>query len=231
MSAGKAQLARESVPAILPKGRSPLAYLLHALNQPLTGLHCSLEVALASPRTAEQYDRTLRDGLELAGRMRTLVEAIRELAETEQEDAATAGEEIVPLEALLREVLSDLRPVAQARGVRLRVTGDGMLPVQTSRARLAEVLFRFLDSALSLAAWNSIFRIDAKSEGQEACLAVSWSKTRETPEHSPFSRQELGLLIAQAGWKRAGARWESESGEQVQTVRIRLPLAHDPTRG
>jgi len=61
--------------------------LLHALNQPLTGLQCSLELALVSPRPAEQYVRTLREGLELTGRMRVLVQAVRELADLDQEES------------------------------------------------------------------------------------------------------------------------------------------------
>ena len=63
--------------------RGPLAQLLHALNQPLTGLQCSMEVALASPRTVEQYAQGLREGLELTERMRALVEAIREVADVD----------------------------------------------------------------------------------------------------------------------------------------------------
>ena len=83
-----------------PQGRSPLAHLLHALNQPLTGLQCSLELALASPRRREEYVRTLREGLQLIERMRILVEGVRELtaqscaASTDQFDfdSAAAGD-------------------------------------------------------------------------------------------------------------------------------------------
>ena len=45
-------VARQKVLAPAKTGkRSPLGQLLHALNQPLTGLQCSMEVALAVPRT------------------------------------------------------------------------------------------------------------------------------------------------------------------------------------
>jgi hypothetical protein len=55
--------------------------LLHALNQPLTGLQCSMEVALASPRPIEYHVPRLREGLDLTERMRSLVDAIREVAD------------------------------------------------------------------------------------------------------------------------------------------------------
>src|SRR5271155_2287298 len=79
--------------------RSPLGQLLHALNQPLTGLQCSMEVALAAPRTPEQYARGLREGLELTERMRTLVEAIWNAAVGEEE--RSDGLETTDLIALL----------------------------------------------------------------------------------------------------------------------------------
>src|SRR5277367_1520624 len=66
------------------KHRGALAYLLHALNQPLTGLQCSLELAVAGPRRPEQYVRTLQESLELTLRMRLLVEAIRELTDDQE---------------------------------------------------------------------------------------------------------------------------------------------------
>ncbi len=74
-----AQPPQNAASSAKPGVRSPLAELLHALNQPLTGLQCSMEVALAGPRTNEEYVQGLREGLVLTGRMRVLVEAIREV--------------------------------------------------------------------------------------------------------------------------------------------------------
>jgi hypothetical protein len=64
---------------------SPLTHLLHELNQPLTGLQCSLELAAVGPRTAQQYLRAIREGLGLVARMRMLVEALREVTDIAQE--------------------------------------------------------------------------------------------------------------------------------------------------
>ncbi len=49
MSGSGPQLAPVPGNDLLSKNRSPLAHLLHALNQPLTGLECSLELAVAGP--------------------------------------------------------------------------------------------------------------------------------------------------------------------------------------
>jgi signal transduction histidine kinase len=221
------QLASEFANGALPRGRSPLAHLLHALNQPLTGLQCSLELAMAGARPTDQYVRTLREGLELTGRMRILVEAVRELADIQQSDwegsASEKGEPFL-LDALLRESVNDLLPVSEAKGVHLRLVSHAPLPVRADRRHLAALIFRSLESALSLTREGGDFRITATPDRASACLVLSWNQG-PAPEHSPFSRQELGLLIAQAGWERAGAEWTQARTDTTQTCTVRLPLA------
>lgn len=221
MSATGSQLAHPSVEGKTPKGRSPLAHLLHALNQPLTGLQCSLELAAASPRTADQYVRTLREGLDLTGRMRILVEAIRELADSEDDSQHV---EAFPLDALVGDTVDGLLPVAESLSVRLTRLGQSSLRVCADRRRFAVLLFRWLESALSLARTGSEFQIVTSSEPAHTCIAVSWTPGLP-PAHSPFSRQELGLLIAQAGWERVGAEWIQTQAEttHICTVRLSLP--------
>jgi hypothetical protein len=155
--------------------------------------------------------------------MRVLVEAIREL--TDMEPGDQEQHEVIPIGTLLGETVDDLRPVAEAKEVRLQLQGDAPLPVEGVRRKLAAVAFRFLESAVSLSAAGSIVQIDAHREGEQACIAVCWNEGREAPEHSPFSRQELGLLIASSGWQQAGAQWSEQRVEDMHRVTFRLPLA------
>jgi hypothetical protein len=240
MSGAGPQLAPQRPGNATLKGRSPLAHLLHALNQPLTGLQCSLELAAAGPRPAEQYVRTLRESLELTGRMRILVEAIREVADTEPADRDQF--EPLLLDELLRGTVTDLLPVAESKGVRLLLSRRAPLLVRADRRSLATLLFRLLDSALSLAAPGSDLRIVAAPDREQAALVVSWTPG-PLPEHSPFSRPEVGLLIARAGWERAGGEWihtrtseaksqaqsetqsEAKSEKTSEACTVRLPLA------
>lgn len=203
------------------KGRSPLARLLHALNQPLTGLQCSLELAVAGPRPVEHYVRTLREGLDLTGRMRTLVEAIRELVDAQ----SYCLEKAKPLrfDTLLRETVEDLRPVASSRQVHLALRSKASLLVEGDNKHLATALFRSLESALTLAREGSTLQIEAVVEATRARIVMLWSPGH-LPEHSPFSRQELGLLIAEAAWERAGVEWEITRMHGMQTFTLRLPL-------
>jgi hypothetical protein len=241
MSAAQPAFGGGETSGLLSPGRSPLQHLLHALNQPLTGLQCSLELALVGQRTPEQYVRALSDGLVLAGRMSLLVAAIRELVETEEvreEEKARANSSgaekrpVIALDALLHETADDLRPVAEARKKQILLQCDAPLPVHAARPRLAGAIFRFLDSALSLTCPGGNLRIRAHSESGQARLQVLWEAGHEA-EHPPFSPPQLGLLIAEAAWKRLGGEWSrDQSGDQsgektgsLHTISARLPLA------
>src|SRR5258708_31834452 len=124
-----------------------MAYLLHALNQPLTGLQCSLELSLVGPRTPEQYIGAMRDGLELTARMRILVETIRELVDAEQNDLTET--EVVSLHNLLEQTTNELQPIAEAKNATIRLHSDTTLSVRAERNRLEPEVFRSLDHAFS----------------------------------------------------------------------------------
>jgi hypothetical protein len=210
-----------------PAARRPLAQLLHALNQPLTALQCSMEVALTSPRTLEQYIVGLRKGLELTERMRALVEAIREVTDGEEEQNKNGNKnsdedaETTDLNSVLREVLEDLEPVAAAKKVRIGFDcAAASLAVKAGRRRLGTVVFRWVESALSLADRESALRVETSGAAGETWIRIRWKAARPQSE---FCRQELGMLVAQAGWERAGAQWERERREDLETVTVRLP--------
>jgi signal transduction histidine kinase len=206
--------------------RSALAQLLHALNQPLTGLQCSMEVALACPRSTEQYVHGLREGLELTERMRALVDAMREIAEIA--DDQTPQSETTELAGLLREGVEDLRRVAAGKNVRIALDfADAslfLLRVRGQRPALARSVFRLLDSTLSMAAPGTVLRIEAGSGTSQAGLSQVWIRFRwqaDAPQLT-FSRPELGLLIAQAWLERVGAEWDREATDDFETLTVRL---------
>jgi signal transduction histidine kinase len=232
VSAAGARLAGHDSDQERAKTRSPIAHLLHALNQPLTGLQCSLELGSVGVRRRDEYVQTLRESLELVSRMRVLVEALRELSDNG--DITLRNIEPFPLDALVREITDDLLPVAQNQGSKICISIGAPLFVRADRRRLAGLMFRFIESALSMTSVGANVEIEAGAQGNHACVSVSWKK-RADLEHSPFSRQELGLLVARAGWERVGANWTERYEERRQVCTVRLPLASadiaDPTTG
>jgi signal transduction histidine kinase len=198
---------------------SPMAQLLHALNQPLTGLQCSMEVALASPRTAAQYVLGLREGLQLTERMRALAEAMREIVDIEEEK--NAMQETSELTSLLREAVEDLNPVAESRGARIVLVTAPVIScvLRAGRAQMASAMFRLVDSAVSLSSPGTAVRIEAASGPGDVWIRIEWQGEEE---RSALSRPELGLLIAQARLERAGAQWQRERMEDSETLTIRV---------
>jgi len=219
--------------------RSPLAQLLHALNQPLTGLQCSMEVAMAAPRTAAQYVHGLREGLELTERMRRLVAAIREVvdgeADVEEETIGQLGS--AELERLLQDAVRDFAPVAEGKGVRIAL--DCSSPDHTAQDRsslerasansmavkwreplMATILFRLLDSILSVAARGTGLQIATESGPDWICMRFEWQAQAACNESSAA---EVGLLVAQARLEGAGAEWTREAKADLETLTIRLP--------
>lgn len=209
-------------------GRSPLAQLLHALNQPLTGLQCSMEVALISPRTPEQYVRSLRENLELTERMRALVGAIREVTDMEEakNEEEKSQEPSAGLAAMVQAAVEDLAPVAEVRNVRLELNFNRAAshPFAMRKARtLRTCVFRLLESALGAAASRSAVRVETDGEGggpeSPPWMRIRWQAGGPA---SVFWRSEVGLLVAQAGFLQAGAAWQRERSDESETVTIRL---------
>jgi hypothetical protein len=214
--------------AVKLAGRSPLAQLLHALNQPLTGLQCSMEVALASLRTPEQYVRGLREGLELTERMRALVGAIREVTDMEEENRFAADREegtAAEWSAMVRATLDDLEPVAEMKSVRVEFECDGATACASAAMaarRIETAVFHLLESALGAAALGSALRVQVGSDGagqkNAAWMLARWQAGWPA---SKVWRAEIGLLVAQAGFERAGATWARERTGEMETVTVR----------
>ena len=212
------------------ESKDTLAHLLHALNQPLTGLQCSLELSLATPRRPEEYVRTIRDALHLSNRMRALVEAVREVESARHETAAEASD--LRLDELLFSIVAELRPVAQANDVNLNLSEQGAVPVRAPRQLAENALFQVLDSALSLARAGSVLEIAIHPETGDAVIDLSWTPGA-TPKDSPFSRPELGIIVACAKWQQAGGQWNEvrSAGRQTCGLRMKLSANCQPTGG
>lgn len=218
-------------------GRSPLAQLLHALNQPLTGLQCSLEVTLARSRTAEHYVQSMRDSLVLTARMRALVEAIREVAEVQEEKAGADGlvgeAQSGEWQHWLAAALEDLRPVAEIKNVQLlvEVPAVAVTPGKLRRSAVGEAIFRTLDATLAMAEIGSVLRVqvgasskqeETKDQKEQKYFRIAW-RISGAHVRLPMSRPELGLLVAQARLERMGAVWERETAEDGEKLTVRMP--------
>jgi hypothetical protein len=196
-------------------------FLLHALKQPLTALQCMLELSSSGSHSQERYLSTVAEALDLTARMRLLVEALQQLANM-RESAITAQKADFPLGILIRDSLADLLPVAESRGIRVRVLGDVGRMVSADRGLLARALFQLLESVISSAQEGSDLKLLGVPEDGALCLILSWTPINSAEHASPSCRQEVGLLVAQHAFESAGAICNRHNR---CTYRICLPVA------
>src|SRR5246127_1379128 len=96
---------------------SLLPELLHALNQPLTSLRCSLELTLLQPRDSEEYRNRLRESLRLTEDIVVLSSGIRELLDVE-EPSACSGQ--VALDKVIESSVREVLPLAESQQMRVQ---------------------------------------------------------------------------------------------------------------
>ena len=215
-----------------PERQTLISELFHALNQPLTTLRCSLELALYQQGTLEHYRECVQHALEQTGRAVHLVLSIRALVDAEDPGD---GREIVQLDSKLQEVVQDFRLVAEAREVSMSLSCDSPLLLLAEPRRLQQALFNLVDSTLSGSRLGSELKIQARAATAEAVLIVMLT----TPEASgsgelsivheveDTSREQfsgLGLAIARRIFEVASGSFRTiKSGNHV-SFEIRLPL-------
>lgn len=145
----------------------------HELRTPLAVLQSSAELALARPRSPEEYRQTLQASLRAAARMRSLVDGLLMLART---DAGRLDLEIKPVElsVLVEEVAAQHADAAAQAGVRLTVE----LPptpvlVAGDAGFLARVPANLLSNALRHTPAGGEVRVTVTIEGNDTVLRVT----------------------------------------------------------
>jgi len=114
--------------------------VLHHLSQPLTALHCSLELSLARDQTSGDFRVSIEAALENAERLRQRLLLLREL-----NDAGEPGDTSVPvpLDRLLEELREELFPLFESDGKSFEVD-PRPLQVRGNRTKLARGFFCML---------------------------------------------------------------------------------------
>jgi len=107
-----------------------LGELLHSLSQPLTTLRCSLEVTFdESPEPQAGVGIALQQTERVIG----LIQLMREFLDAGHAEPGTSR---ISVDRVLRDVVHDAAPVAEARGVKLSVDGGSSATVCLAEPRL-----------------------------------------------------------------------------------------------
>jgi two-component system sensor histidine kinase CreC len=205
----------------------------HDLKTPVAAITATLEVledgALDDPdraiahrflanlrRSADQLDRRLQDFVTLA----------------RFETSAIARSESTDVHQLVRATLDALRPLAQARQVRLIHDAGSRLPLRCDEAALARALTNLVENAIHASPGGSVqLRVSAEAHDvtsleitNEPAAVPDARKERLFDRAASSSGSGLGLAIARAAIEAHGGRVSfTELGPPRVTVRIELP--------
>jgi heavy metal sensor kinase len=123
------------------------ADISHELRTPLAALLTTTEVALRKPRSPEEYRELLNDCRESGKQMSQLVERLLALARLDA-GADTLRPREVDVASLAEQCAALVRPLAEARGLRLRVHQQGPARLVADPDKLREVLTNLLHNAI-----------------------------------------------------------------------------------
>jgi heavy metal sensor kinase len=156
----------------------------HELRTPLTAIRTEAEVALARPLNPGDCQQLLGSILEECDRLARLTDQLLALA---REDAAAARQahEPVDLAGLVRGVVETMRPLAEVRGLRLRLEGGDGVEVRGDGARLREVFYNLVDNAIKYTPEGGEVEVRSGRAGRQAVVTVRDTGVGISPEHLP----------------------------------------------
>jgi heavy metal sensor kinase len=143
----------------------------HELQTPLTILKGEMEVALRSPRAAEEYQRILKSGLEEIDRIAHLVEGLLLLARADA-GVLRMDRQPVDLAQLVEEVYGQARILAEGRSIRLRLGPVEPVLVQGDHAHLRRLLLNLVDNGIKYTPPGGNVTLSLQSGGGWASIKV-----------------------------------------------------------
>jgi heavy metal sensor kinase len=212
----------------------------HELRTPLTVLRSEVEVGLGRTLTVAEHRDLLGAILEELGRMSRLTDQLLTLS---RRDAGVEHLVAVTLDLgpVVGGVVEALRPLAEAKGVRLRLEAEApSCPVAGDEALLRQVFINLLDNALKYTPEGGEVTVRLGQAGRAAIVVVADTGIGIAPTHLPHvfdrfyrvdrarSRAEggtgLGLSIVQSIVKAHGGTIEMASSVgQGSTCTVTLP--------
>lgn len=154
----------------------------HELRTPLTVIKGDLSLALARPRDAEYYHRVLVEVNDEVDQMSRLVDRLLALARADAE-GITLNRQAVDLTGLLTDLIEQMRPNAEAKGLELTAQIAPKLTASIDADALTQVVLNLLDNALKYTSTQGRVRLSAQRAGSEMRIAVSDSGLGIPAEH------------------------------------------------
>jgi heavy metal sensor kinase len=210
----------------------------HELRTPLAIIHSHAELALARPRTAEEYRDALDTSLRAARRMRVLVDGLLTLARVDAGSLEIERQEF-DLGAVVQECADLLQPLAEEKRICLRACEES-IDMVGDPGRLTQVVTNLLSNAIHYNRAGGEVGVKLKATQTDVSLSVADTGCGIPDEDQPHiferfyrvdkarSREEggcgLGLAICKSIVEAHGGTigFTSQVGQGTTFV-VRLP--------
>lgn len=153
----------------------------HQLRTPLAAMQAILGVTAQRPRTVPEYEAALADLSDETTQLAVLTDDLLRLARAEQAPGST---EVVELGTLLADITESLRPLAEAKGLRLGCVGEADLTVRADPDGMVRLFANLLDNAIKYSDAGTI-QVTAGSAGDQVRVTVADQGPGIAAEHLP----------------------------------------------
>ncbi len=236
--AGRLALTLDQLQRAFTREKQAAADISHELRTPLAAMMTNLEIALRKSRSAAEYRELLQDIQASSMHMAHLVQRLLALARL---DAGADRLQPKPLDAaeLAKQCAHMVRPLAEARGLALRVHLPEAAPLQTDPDKLREILNNLLHNAieynrpsgtidLAVARVNGKVHVEVRDSGigvsPQAREHIFERFYRADPSrHADTPHAGLGLSIVKSYLDLMGGTIDVQSNEKGSTFIVDLP--------
>lgn len=217
------------------------ADISHDLRTPLSALLTTIDVTLRKPRQADEYREALEDCRGSAQQINQIVERLLSLARLDA-GVDRIRRQSVDATRVAEECVTVVRPLAEARGIRVSLDGEQTAALQTDPDKLREILNNLLHNAIEYNRPNG--KIDVAVQRQNGHVRVvvrdtgiGISETARAHIFERFFRADpsreadglhagLGLAIVKGYVDLMGGRIDVDSVEgEGSTFSVCLPAA------
>jgi two-component system OmpR family sensor kinase len=154
----------------------------HELRTPVAVILAQTQLALARPRSVEAHLKTIEMTRRSALRMQELIESLLTLAQADAPTATSAQECL--LDAISRESLDHIRPLAEARGILLH---HDLAPATCCAPpdHITQIVTNLLANAVKYCRPGDSVSLSTQRENGHACLTVADTGPGIAAEHLP----------------------------------------------
>ena len=198
----------------------------HELRTPLTVMKGEIELVLRKSRTDEEYERVLRNQLNVVNDMAHVVEQLLAVAHAEDGELAVQWETL-ELGDLIRSVVRGYEPMALQKNLFLRVVAEKMVHVRGERSLLERLVANLLENAIKHTPSKGQVTLEAvQREGQSLLIVKDTGKgilAEELPKifDKFFSPQKSAEGILSTGIGLGLCRWIAEvHGGRIDVVSL-----------